>query len=136
VEAWPLLIRLWRLQRALNEEASPCMAEHGLSPRELMLLAFIEYRPHAGQLARELHLPAPSVTHSLKRLEKAGLITRKSDPGDLRRFVFRLTDEGRRALDAGRDCLIERMRERLGCLSPEERTQLIGFLDRMLEGRR
>lgn len=135
VEAWPLLTRIWRLQRALAEEAEPCMAEYDLSPRELMLLAYVEHRPHAGELARALHLPAPSVTHALKRLERSELITRENDPGDLRRFLFRLTPKGKRALAAGRTCLVERLRDRLGRLAPEERETLVALLDRVLEER-
>jgi len=133
VEAWPLLTRIWRLQRALAQEAAPCIGAFGLNPKELMLLAFVEKRPHAGQLARELHLPAPSVTHALKRLERSGLITREHDPDDLRRFLFALTPEGQRALAAGRECLVERLRDRLGRLDPGERATLITLLDRMLE---
>ncbi len=135
MEAWPLLTRIWRLQRALAEESEPCLAEYDLGPRELMLLAFVEHRPFAGQLARELHLPAPSVTHALKRLERAGLITRENDPADLRRFLFRLTPRGRRALAAGRACLVGRLRARLGRLTPEERETLVTLLDRVLEER-
>ncbi|HHH13102.1 MULTISPECIES: MarR family transcriptional regulator [Oceanithermus] len=133
MEAWPLLTRIWKLQRALAQEAAPCIGEYGLNPKELMLLAFVEKRPHAGQLARELHLPAPSVTHALKRLEKAGLIVREHDPEDLRRFLFTLTPRGQEALEAGRGCLVERLRDRLVRLAPEERATLIALLDRMLE---
>lgn len=133
VEAWPLLTRVWRLQRALAQEATPCISAYGLNPKELMLLAFVEKRPHAGLLARDLHLPAPSVTHVLKRLERSGLITREQDPEDLRRFLFTLTPEGEQALAAGRECLVERLRNRLGRLKPEERAALLDLLDRMLE---
>ncbi len=133
MEAWPLLTRIWKLQRALAREAASCMGEHDLNPKELMLLALVEKRPHAGQLAREMRLPAPSVTHALKRLEKAGLIVREHDPEDLRRFLFALTPKGREALEAGRGCLVERLRDRLSRLNPEERATLVALLDRMLE---
>jgi len=133
VDAWPLLTRIWRLQRALVEEATPCIAEQGLSPKDLMLLALVERIPHAGALARELHLPAPSVSHALKRLEGAGLVERRSDASDLRRFVFELTPRGREALAAGSDCLTRTMRARLARLAPAERSQLNHLLERLLE---
>jgi len=133
VEAWPLLTHIWRLQRALAQEAAPCIGEYGLNPKELMLLAFVEKHPYAGQLASELHLPAPSITHVLKRLERSGLIVRENDPQDLRRFLFTLTRKGREALEAGRGCLIERLRNRLSRLTPEERKVLVALLNRMLE---
>ncbi len=124
VNAWPLLTRIWKLQRSLIQQASPCIDELSLSPRELMLLAFVERCPSPSGLARELRIPTPSVSHALKRLEKQGLLKRQNHPDDLRRFNFVLTRAGKAALKKGQECLQNTFRDRLSRLRPEEVDEL------------
>ena len=133
VDTWPLLVRIWKLQRGLLKQAAPCIDELGLSPRDLMLLALIERFPSPGLLARELRLPTPSVSHAMKRLEKHGFVQRQSDPGDLRRFIFALTQSGRRALVKGQECLQAGLRKSLERLEPAEQETLARLLNKVTE---
>jgi DNA-binding MarR family transcriptional regulator len=52
-----------------------------------------------GDLAHVLHVHPSSLTGVLRRLEEAGLIRRRSDPGDGRRAILTLTPKGRRLND-------------------------------------
>ena len=133
VNTWPLLVRIWKLQRGLLKQAAPCIDELGLSPRDLMLLALIERFPSPGLLARELRLPTPSVSHAMKRLEKHGFVQRQSDPDDLRRFIFALTQSGRRALVKGQECLQAGLRKNLERLDPAEQETLAHLLSKITE---
>ncbi len=123
VNAWPLLTRIWKLQRDLVQKAAPCIDELEVSPRELMLMAFVERHPNPGRLARELRIPTPSVSHALKRLENQGLLERQSDPSDLRRFSFVLTEAGRQTLEKGQECLEGSFRNSLARLKPKEQRE-------------
>jgi len=49
----------------------------------------------AGHLARLLHVHPSTLTGILKRLERGGLVHRRSDPRDGRRFLLSLTRRGR-----------------------------------------
>jgi len=133
VNAWPLLTRIWKLQRDLVQRASPCIDKLSLSPRELMLLAFVERQPSPSGLARELRIPTPSVSHALKRLEKRGFLERQGDPDDLRRFNFVLTKTGRRALEKGQECLQNSFRDSLSRLNPDEQQEFDRLLRKLTE---
>ncbi len=133
VNAWPLLTRIWKLQRDLVQKAAPCIDELGISPRELMLLAFVERQPNPSGLARELRIPTPSVSHALKRLENQGMLERQSDPADLRRFNFALTAAGRKALARGQDCLKNSFRGSLRRLEPDEQREFERLLRKLTE---
>jgi len=134
MDAWPILTRIWKLQRDLAQKATPCIDGFAISPRGLMLLAFVERYPNPSGLARELHIPTPSVSHALKKLEQSGLLERKNDPNDLRRFVFILTEKGKRALVGGQECLQSSFRETLKRLDPAERRELDRLLQKLTEG--
>ena len=56
-------------------------------------------RRSAGELAAWLGISAPSLTRTLTKLEKQGLITRTLDEADRRRIQVELTNAGRRALE-------------------------------------
>lgn len=78
-----------RLQRVLNE--------YGLYMGQPMILFALERIPDATQkeLADALHISSATITTSLQRMEKAGLLTRATDPRDTRCNHIVLTDKGR-----------------------------------------
>ncbi len=115
------------------QEANPCINREAISPRDLMLLAFIERYHSPGELAQQLHVPLPSVSHALKRLEQAGLVSRRSDEKDLRRFIFTITDEGQAAIERGKSCISKSFRERLARLNDAEKEELARLLVKLTE---
>lgn len=125
---WEVLGRIWRLQRSLREETEEGLEALGLSGLEAWLLRTLKRWPHPSAAARGMGLPLPTVSHMLKRLEGRGLVERALDPGDLRRFSFRLTEVGERALQ-GAEALMERaLARRLSRLSPQEAQELLRLL--------
>ncbi len=82
-----LLTRLYR----------PFLAELGLTyPQYLAMLVLWESSPQSvGELGAKLHLDSGTLTPLLKRLESAGLVSRRRDPDDERRVLVALTNAGR-----------------------------------------
>ncbi len=124
---------LWRIQRRLLELAAPCLEALDLAPKHAFLLGQLSRRQRPGEIARHLHLPAPSVSHLLAELEARGWITRRPDPDDRRRLLAELTPEGRSALAAVRRCLAAASERLLDRLDTAERDRLLALLAR-LEG--
>ncbi len=77
------------------------IAELGLEPKDLFVLAEMDLHPHPAELANVLSMPRPTVTMSIKRLEAAGFVRREIDSADLRRYRLILTAEGRKTMARG-----------------------------------
>ena len=89
---------VWALYRELHS-ASARMLEHlGVSgPQRLALrIVQINRRVTAGQLASAMDLHRSTVSGLVNRLERLGLLVRKSDPSDRRIVFLELTPAGRR----------------------------------------
>ena len=83
------LIRKIRIRRSLNSL--------GLHPGQPQMIQYIIDHPECTQkeVADELSVTPASVAASLKRLQKSGIIIRKSDPLDSRRNRLSITEKGR-----------------------------------------
>ncbi|OUJ70850.1 MarR family winged helix-turn-helix transcriptional regulator [Hymenobacter crusticola] len=87
----------------LWQEATHC----GLSPLQLQVVVFLRFHP-LGQctvstLAREYHVSRATISDAVKTLTQKLLISRRTDPADLRSHFLQLTPEGERLADqAGR----------------------------------
>jgi len=55
-------------------------------------------RLSAGDVARTLHVHPSTLTGILQRLERRGLLRRRTDPADARRVQLELTAKGRRLM--------------------------------------
>ena len=68
---------------------------------ELHTIERIGWRREAGitvtEIAQEMIVTLPSVTATVKKLEKKGLVTKERSSVDARQVVIRLTDAGRHA---------------------------------------
>ncbi len=76
----------------------PLLEPMGLThPQYLVMLALWEGEPlRVSELADRLSLEPATLSPLLKRLEAAGLVTRRRDPDDERAVAVTLTPEGRR----------------------------------------
>lgn len=94
------LRRLWELNHALERVSSGMEKRLGVTAQQRLIIRCVGKFPGvtAGQLARLLHLDPGTVSASLARLEKKGVLERRKDPRDGRRAVLGLTPRGR-ALD-------------------------------------
>lgn len=97
--------------------------EAGLTPARLSALSVLVFGgPRSlGELAEAEQVTPPTMSRLVGGLADQGLVSREPHPEDGRSVVLRATDEGRRALEAGRDRRVERLRGLLASLEEEER---------------
>jgi DNA-binding MarR family transcriptional regulator len=119
-DASGILANLWQLIQAVMDDSARELEALGLSPKAFFLLVAAEEHPFPAQLARRMHLPPPTVTYLIKQLESSGLLERRAEPGDLRKFRLVVTDAGRTALHRGREALGDVLGERLRRIDPED----------------
>lgn len=119
---------LWAVDHGLQSTSKRMEATIGLTGPQRLVLRLVGRFPGiaAGKLAQILHVHPSTLTGVLKRLEKRGLIERRSDPLDGRRALFALTDAGR-AMDVPATGTVEAAVQRV--LSRMSRTRIIGAQD-------
>ncbi|HEX6681199.1 MAG TPA: MarR family transcriptional regulator [Candidatus Limnocylindrales bacterium] len=88
---------LYSASRSLTALYRPLLERLGLTyPQYLAMLVLWERGDTSvKRLGRALMLDSGTLSPLLKRLESAGLVTRRRDPGDERSVVIALTDAGR-----------------------------------------
>lgn len=71
----------------------------GIHPGQIPVLRILNAEKGLSQkeIARELHIKPPTVTMTIKRLEKAGYVRRAQDQRDQRIVRIFLTEEGQKA---------------------------------------
>ncbi len=86
-----------RLENAMVRDLS----NGSITIGELHTIERIGWRREAGitvtEIAQEMSVTLPSVTATVKKLEKKGLVTKERSSVDARQVVIRLTDAGRHA---------------------------------------
>lgn len=122
-------------KRVVEEQAARGLADLG-SP---MLLLTLLHGEQAGrvysqrEVAHQLRLAPATVAVSLKSLERAGYVLRQTDEKDARRNQVELTDKGRWAVELCGQSFRAVDGQMLAGFSLEEKSQMSGFLRRMIE---
>jgi DNA-binding MarR family transcriptional regulator len=88
---------LWRLNHVLERASRSMETSAGVTAEQRAIIRYIGKYPGivASQLAALLHLDAGTVSASLGRLERKGLIDRRRGHRDKRRVTLGLTAAGR-----------------------------------------
>ena len=88
---------LWAVDHGLQSTSKRMESTLGITGPQRLVLRLVGRFPGitAGNLAQILHVHPSTLTGVLKRLEKRGLLERKSDPLDGRKALFALTETGR-----------------------------------------
>ena len=92
-----LCFPLYAATRAVTRRYAELLADVQLTyPQYLTLLALwgAEEPLSVGELGERLRLDSGTLTPLLKRLEAAGIVSRRRDRSDERRVLVELTDEG------------------------------------------
>jgi DNA-binding MarR family transcriptional regulator len=112
--ALDFLQHLWQLNHALERMSLKMDRTLGVTAQQRLFVRCIGKYPGmtASQLASVLHLDRGTVSVSLRRLTKKGLVSGQRDPEDNRRVALRLTPKGR-ALDRPDPISVEHSVERL-----------------------
>lgn len=92
---------LYAATNLLNRLYGSVLAELGLTyPQYLVMLVLWEHEMQTvGELGARLYLDSGTLSPLLKRMEAAGLVSRRRDPADERRVRVLLTEEGRTLRD-------------------------------------
>jgi DNA-binding MarR family transcriptional regulator len=103
VEEVTAAIALGRAMVAVIESMSATFESAGLSPARWRLLVALlaQAEPEGttiGRLAEHLGVREPTMTATVDRAERDGLVGRHRDPADRRVVIVRLTDEGMRTV--------------------------------------
>ena len=85
------------------------------------------------ELAEKMGVEAPSVTRTVQRLERDGLIARQTDPHDHRITNAQLSAKGLAVVEAIRHAKRERLRGYLHEWTAKDRKELIRLLDRLAQ---
>ena len=84
------------------------------------------------EISENLHISAPTVAVSMKRLEKSGLIERKSDEQDQRRIRIYLTERGRELIEKAQRQVEKSEKIIFKGFSESERCLMKRFFDQMI----
>jgi DNA-binding MarR family transcriptional regulator len=112
--ALEFLENVWRLNHALERTSMRMESTLGITAQQRLIIRFVGKYPGmtSGQLATLLHLDPGTISTSLGRLERKGLLERRQDHRDKRCVTLGLTTAGR-ALDKPMRGTIEHAVERL-----------------------
>lgn len=127
-----LLVRIARTHRTSVSQALDAL---GLHVGQELLLAHLCGREGIGQtaLAAALGVELPTVHRSLARLERAGFVERRSDPGDARASHAYLTPRGRATCERIREIWVEAEAKLNDVLAPDECADLQRLLGALAE---
>jgi DNA-binding MarR family transcriptional regulator len=122
---------LGKAYQQVTQDAKRRLARFGVTPVQYGLLKVLweEDEQSGAALGERLVLDSATITGVVDRLERAGLVERRSDPGDRRVNRVALTPKGR-ALRAPLDREMEKMNVAfLGALDAAERKRLRATLE-------
>lgn len=132
-----VLSRVSRLARHLDRARRAAFAEHGLEVWEFDVLSALRragepYQLTPGDLVRQTMVTSGTMTNRVDRLVAKGLVDRQRSDSDRRGVHVRLSDEGRRAVDAALADLMDHERDLLAGLDPGAQGELTALLRNLL----
>lgn len=126
--------RIVKLTHLYFRNAFCLLGETGIHPKQMPLLMQLSKKEGMSQkeISENLHISAPTVAVSMKRLEKGGLIERKSDEQDQRKIRIYLTERGRELIEKAQ-CQVEKSEKIIfKGFSESEKCLMKRFFDQML----
>jgi len=121
-----------RLRRL--EPGTPQQEHIATSPSHLALIEYAANHPDCGiqEMAEALKLSTPTVSISVRQLEKSELIARKPHPEDGRAVQLFLTPKGEEIHQHARSFHCQKFRNLLSGLEAEERELLVSLFEKAL----
>lgn len=133
--------QLWALLFAIvldgEKRLQAYLDANGLTPPQFYVLKTLAEeggRCPIGQIARRHHLPHPTMTGLVQRLETLGIVRRETRHSDRRSVDVVLTEEGIARFQAIQDSLQHQLSQVLALLAPHERADLLRYLNTYLMG--
>jgi len=133
IHVWLVLAKA---ARVLEGEATRSIAGLGMCISDFGALEVLLHKGPlpVNTLGRKLLLTSGSATVAIDRLEKRGLVERRSDPEDRRARIVRLTASGRRLIQGAFDSHAADMEKVVSVLTPPEREALVSSLKKLGKG--
>jgi DNA-binding MarR family transcriptional regulator len=121
---------LARVGRTQSVRFSERMRSLGLRPKHFAVLNAIALSDGASQqeIGGHMGLDPSGLVGAIDELEKRGLVARRRDPADRRRYALGLTEDGTAMLRRARRLVSEGARELLGPLDDDEVQTLVALL--------
>jgi DNA-binding MarR family transcriptional regulator len=134
-----IIARLGRAQAYIDPALDSVFAEHGLTRASWDVLAALRrvgepYRLTPTELYQALMRTSGAITHTLHRLEYAGLVERLDNPEDARSLYVALTPRGVELTDTVAPLHLDNERRLLAGLTPDEQRTLAHLLRKLLLG--
>jgi DNA-binding MarR family transcriptional regulator len=126
-------------ERVTRDHMDPLFAESGLQRGEFDVLATLRrsgepYMLSPTRLYEAVMISSGGMTNRLDRLERAGLVERRPDPGDRRGKLIALTGTGRRVVDETIARHVANEERLLSTLTPAEQEKLNALLKKLIAG--
>jgi DNA-binding MarR family transcriptional regulator len=123
--------------RQVNQRHTTIFAERmieGLTPTQWAAMAKLAEKGPLSQnlLGRHTAMDAATIKGVVDRLAARGLVSGEPDPGDARRLVIGLTEDGRRLAERAAPVATAITEETLAHLTAQERKTLLRLLVKML----
>jgi DNA-binding MarR family transcriptional regulator len=98
VERWPLSRLLITASRLVEHDIAVQLRPYNLTHASFGVLAIVQAAPTSQrELAHATRVEEQTISQTVDRLERMGMVTRERDPADRRRFLVTVTGVGRRA---------------------------------------
>ncbi len=132
-----VLSRVSRLARRLDLARGTAFAEQDLEGWEFDVLSALRragapYELSPGALVTQTLVTSGTMTNRVDRLAGRGFVERRPSATDRRGVIVRLTERGRRAVDAAMEELLDHERGILAPLDRAQRTELAALLRSLL----
>jgi DNA-binding MarR family transcriptional regulator len=132
-----VITRMQMLLRHLKQTRQATLAACGLEDYEYTTLHFLggcgpDHRATPSEIAAGQQMSPSGITGRLDALERRGFVRRLPSPGDRRKVIVELTEEGRQAWLSTFDPQANEEAKVLAVLDPGEREQFNGMLRRMV----
>ena len=113
---------MMEISRMYMEKCFVKLKKLGVHPRQIPILAVLYKKDGCSQkeLVKELGVKPPTVTVSIQRLEKSGLLIRRQDEKDQRISRIYLSEEGRAIIKEGMQMAKEGEKQILAGFSESE----------------
>lgn len=113
---------IWAVDHAWQRWSKHSEAMTGVTATQRLVLRIIGRFPGipSGRLAEVLDVHPGTLTGIVNRLERQGLVRRRSDPRDKRRSLLGLTDEGHTLASEAEDAVEVEIRRVLQGIPPEK----------------
>lgn len=107
----------------------------GVGPGQVPILSQLNYHGELTQreLAEHTHVTAATISGTLKRMEKAGIVYRTDDNRDARVSIVRLTEKGKEVAEQAHQQFVAADKEMLKGFTESECEMIVSCLERMRE---